>query len=248
MAERPFFTEKCPSASMLSFQFENLIHNALLSIMHTVPKISDDSVSSKDASPVRLLTDLPTEQDEFGPHQTLAVAIADLIETEDGGKAIALEGGWGSGKSSVVRMLRNRLKINGEDAIRVHVFDAWSHEGDPLRRAFLEELTSFCLDRFDVEAQERWNEEKEKRITGRTRISDQVTTPILKSKWPILFLAGGALYPVALVALSGLLRLDTSNYWILGAIIFLAIVALGPAAFLLWVFRICKLHFLKKSC
>ena len=64
-----------------------------------------------------LLDDVPASEDEFasdgspGPHQRVADAIVELISSPDekGGKIIGLEGGWGSGKSTVVRFIRNRL-------------------------------------------------------------------------------------------------------------------------------------------
>lgn len=90
---------------------------------------------------VRLLDDKPTNEDKTGDgHQRVADAMAKLIEGEDGGKAIALEGSWGSGKSSVVRMLEGACC---KDTL-VYTFDAWKHEGDPLRVAFLRGLVD-CL-------------------------------------------------------------------------------------------------------
>lgn len=114
---------------------------------------------------VNLLDDKPETDDQTGGgHQRVADAIARLIERERGGKAIALEGSWGSGKSSVVKMLEGAFVTFGEKAKRtnkkkepepedrtnhdeelptdylVYVFDAWKHEGDPLRVAFLRGL------------------------------------------------------------------------------------------------------------
>ena len=91
--------------------------------------------------PTRLLSDEPASEDTFGgPHERLATAIADLIRNEDGGKAIGLEGDWGAGKSTVVRLVTQRLEGDGAGDTRVAVFDVWAHQGDPLRRTFLEKL------------------------------------------------------------------------------------------------------------
>jgi KAP family P-loop domain len=91
---------------------------------------------------VRLLADEPADADEFeaGAHARVANAIADLVRSEVGGKSIGLEGSWGSGKSTVVRLFRRALEVPGTTAIQVFVFDAWAHQGDPLRRTFLETL------------------------------------------------------------------------------------------------------------
>ncbi len=91
----------------------------------------------------RLLSDDPVWDDAFasdgdpGPHKRVAKAIADLIRDDDEGKAIALNGGWGSGKSSVVKMLEKEVE---KDKIEIFEFDAWAHKGDNLRRAFLAQL------------------------------------------------------------------------------------------------------------
>lgn len=86
-----------------------------------------------------LLPDSPAQTDAFGSHERLASAIAELISSDTGGKSIALTGSWGSGKSTVITLLKSKL----EAYARVFVFDAWAHEGDPLRRAFLERLIDF---------------------------------------------------------------------------------------------------------
>ncbi|MFZ0542132.1 MAG: P-loop NTPase fold protein [Candidatus Sulfotelmatobacter sp.] len=86
-----------------------------------------------------LLSDVPTTRDLFGPHERVASAIADLITSEAVGKSVAVTGPWGSGKSSVLRMVRERLAKTAD----VFIFDAWAHEGDPLRRTFLERLVDF---------------------------------------------------------------------------------------------------------
>lgn len=95
--------------------------------------------------PTRLLSDLPASKDAFGAHARVADAIATLLMEEEGGKAIALTGTWGSGKSTVVQLLRSSLarSNSSNSSIGVFVYDAWVHQGDPLRRSFLETLTSF---------------------------------------------------------------------------------------------------------
>ncbi|MBL8517228.1 MAG: AAA family ATPase [Betaproteobacteria bacterium] len=86
------------------------------------------------ASPLR---DSPSNTDEFGIHQRIADAIASFIENEKGGLAISLEGAWGSGKTTTIGLLRKRLTEQGTSNARIISFDAWVHQGDPLRRAFL---------------------------------------------------------------------------------------------------------------
>ena len=93
----------------------------------------------------QFLTDDPVGVDEFGTHERVAESIANQIETGKRGQTIGLEGTWGSGKSSVIEMLEAQWeKEKKNNNIRVFKYDAWEHQGDPLRRAFLEELIT-CL-------------------------------------------------------------------------------------------------------
>lgn len=183
---------------------------------------------------VRLLADLPTSEDVFGPHALLAEAIAEIVNTEEGGKAIALEGGWGSGKSSVIEMLKLSFNSVSDSEVAIHVFDAWSHEGDPLRRVFLEDLTSFCSARFDSNTVNRWAEQSRTRLTGRSRETSQTSTPTLRSSWPLLSLAFLTTFPIGVALLNGLARQDLQNNSIYVALLITIVVSgLVPASLLI---------------
>ncbi len=82
----------------------------------------------------RLVADLPANKDEFGPHERVAQTLAELIQspTEEA-KTVALEGEWGSGKSTVVTLLRNKLADN--DKIKVSLFGARPRCGRPRGQA-----------------------------------------------------------------------------------------------------------------
>lgn len=88
---------------------------------------------------VVLLEDSPASIDKFGAHSRVSNAIAELIVSEaPGGKVIGLEGGWGTGKTTVTCLLKESLSDSPEHGFVV--FDTWAHEGDPLRRTFLEDM------------------------------------------------------------------------------------------------------------
>ena len=89
-----------------------------------------------------LISDDPENADAFGSHGRVADAIVDVVRKEVGGKSIGLEGGWGSGKSTIVRLVRDKLIGASDEGHEVFVFDTWAHQGDPLRRTFLENLIS----------------------------------------------------------------------------------------------------------
>lgn len=91
---------------------------------------------------IHILSDDPANDDAFsGGHKKVASALAQIINTAEPGRIIGLLGGWGSGKSSVVKFLQDELKGKKSSAglrNEVFVFDAWKHQQDPIRRAFLE--------------------------------------------------------------------------------------------------------------
>ena len=87
-----------------------------------------------------LLREEVASQDAFSEktHEHVADAIANIISQEKGGITLGLEGSWGSGKSTVINLLQSKLKN-----AKVFIFDAWAHEGDCLRRIFLESLLNY---------------------------------------------------------------------------------------------------------
>jgi hypothetical protein len=71
-------------------------------------------------------------------HEKIKCSLLELIKSEDNGITIGLSGQWGSGKSTIINLLKNDKE--NIDAFSFFYFDAWAHEGDPLRRIFLESL------------------------------------------------------------------------------------------------------------
>lgn len=127
-----------------------------------------------------LLHDSPASDDAFGGHRRIASAIRELVQTETGGRAIALTGPWGSGKSTVVRILSEGFEQEEVEQTRCVVFDAWAHKGDYLRRSFLQHLIDELVLHGWLD-QDEWTTEKEK-LSGKAqkRFSRQRTllTPI----------------------------------------------------------------------
>lgn len=142
----------------------------------------------------KLLSDTPSSQDQFGSHQRVAEAIADLILSEGGDKCIGLEGCWGSGKSTVIELLKKELP---SDTNKVLVIDAWAHEGDPLRRTVLERLINGLVDWIPDDQNDTW-ERKSNELACRIHESTKKSYPIL-ADWakriPFLF---AFLFPIGI--------------------------------------------------
>ena len=96
----------------------------------------------------KILSKAPCNEDLFegGAHKKLAKVIADEIRNDPDCTIIGIDGGWGSGKSNLVGMIKNVLidADHSDSSSKYHFFtyDAWGHQNDLPRRAILEELTS----------------------------------------------------------------------------------------------------------
>jgi len=125
----------------------------------------------------KLLDDKTTDEDKFS-HKKVADAIELLIRNTDEGKSIGLTGNWGSGKSSIISMINKNLKEKKENdnkEYKVFVFDAWAHEGDPLKRSFLEKIIDF-LSKEKWLIDDKWVEEK------KSELSRKIETNIVTNK------------------------------------------------------------------
>lgn len=91
--------------------------------------------------------DVPAGEDlyEGQPQERLADSIFKFIKSEDSSdaKIIGLEGGWGTGKSNVIKIIEKKIK----DSFDVFTFNVWGHQGDDLLYIFAEELNEYLFAR-----------------------------------------------------------------------------------------------------
>lgn len=97
-------------------------------------------------------------------HEKAANNLYTVIESSQPAVTIGLEGGWGSGKSTVVNLLKHKLSQDEKNTL-IYLFDAWAHDGDPLRRIFLEGL----IDEIDPEAEDETIQKVRNEISGRKK-------------------------------------------------------------------------------
>ncbi|WP_426687609.1 KAP family P-loop NTPase fold protein [Rhodanobacter ginsengiterrae] len=142
----------------------------------------DADTPSRHTSTRRYLRDEPALEDKFGAHKRIAKGMANAIRANPDLKVVGLIGPWGSGKSTVVGFLEQELRA--DEGIESHVFtyDAWVHQNDPPRRAFLQELIHFLISK-GLTLRSEW-QRKLDQLNG--QIEDTLVT-----KTP-LFTTGGA--------------------------------------------------------
>ncbi|MBM7412132.1 hypothetical protein JOE38_001955 [Clavibacter michiganensis] len=74
------------------------------------------------------------EGDEF-EHDAIAGRIVEVLGAGQTPLNVALYGPWGSGKSSIYRLMSERLKA--DDTVKLVRYDAWKYGGDSLKRNFI---------------------------------------------------------------------------------------------------------------
>lgn len=87
----------------------------------------------------KFIENVPCGQDLFKgkSQENIGRNIAETIVNDSKCNIIGIDGGWGSGKSNLVRQVQDRVV----DKFHFFIYDAWGHQEDLQRRAILEELT-----------------------------------------------------------------------------------------------------------
>jgi hypothetical protein len=101
----------------------------------------DESAHANDATGPSFVDSSPRGLDllEGQSQEQIADSVSQLIRTNrTESKLIGLDGAWGAGKTNLAKIIESRLT----DTHHVFFYDAWGHQEDLQRRAFLEELTA----------------------------------------------------------------------------------------------------------
>lgn len=103
----------------------------------------------------RFLDNKPCGKDLFEgkSHETIAQNIVNVIENNNS-KIIGIDGGWGSGKSNMVNLIKDKLDKN---KFHFFIYDAWGHQTDFQKRSILENLTGFLVDEAKILKKDKWN-------------------------------------------------------------------------------------------
>lgn len=134
---------------------------------------NDKNIDSEIEFPVYVNSSpLGLDQFEGQSQEQIATSIAKLISTNrTASKLVGIDGPWGSGKSNLVKIIERKLSKTHHSFL----YDAWGHQEDLQRRAFLEELTEDLYEKQLVDKAE-W-EEKLKDLLARKKETITKTIP-----------------------------------------------------------------------
>jgi energy-coupling factor transporter ATP-binding protein EcfA2 len=148
--------------------------------------------NQSDKGIIKILEDEPVSSSDFNSHRDIAKAIYNIVINEKVGHRIGLLGSWGSGKSTVIKLLSDKLEEhNAEEKggnVQIFTFDAWLHESDPIRRSFIEELMEFYHNKKLINKESKENKNIIDKITRRKEDQTVTTTPRIKPEGLIIAL------------------------------------------------------------
>jgi hypothetical protein len=196
----------------------------------------------KDAAPLThplFLSDEAANEDFFGSHNRVADSIVPVLDSGQA-KIIGLLGPWGSGKSTVLKLVEK--KLSGKDAndktTYFFYFDAWLHQNDPPRRSFLETFVQFLVSQ-KLTVFTDWQHDFD-RLNRRAEEHDITTTPTLTASGKIVILAL-LLFPIGLQLISKLWlgeKISVFGFEFevihLGILFLIAPILAGILAYIIW--------------
>jgi len=133
---------------------------------------------------IHFLSDQPIETNEisqtkFG-HEGIAETIKNIIISCPTRFTIGLFGKWGTGKTTIINRLKNKLQ---NEKIAVVEFDVWKHEGDALRRTFLKEIVKQLKEDEQISEDFKLTDTLDKTISR--EFQSEFSFDVSKLKYPI---------------------------------------------------------------
>lgn len=130
-----------------------------------------------------LLNDDPASTDEFGTHARIAQLIRHEVLDAEEGRSIALVGDWGSGKSTIIELIKRDF-VEKDRTVHLFIYDAWAHQGDQLRRSFLDDFIASMAGSIGAKAKDL-----SEKIWNRTEVTTTLKEPLLRRHAKILLLS-----------------------------------------------------------
>lgn len=119
----------------------------------------------------KFLNNIPIGKDLFeGQSQEKIANVVSENITNGGFQIIGIDGGWGTGKSNLVKIIEEKL-IQKKKNYKFFIYDVWGHQEDDQRKAILVELTEFITENKQIKDTKKWEDKlvkllaKEREIT-----------------------------------------------------------------------------------
>jgi len=125
------------------------------------------------------------EKDDLLGTQAYANTLSQIIKEAQPPFTIGLFGGWGSGKSSIIKTIEEDFNTDKKSKIEVFVYDSWKYSKDPFRRTFISEFKNH----FGIKGTDELDsfyEDKHEEIKGKTGLSDHLWVYILLLLVPLI--------------------------------------------------------------
>lgn len=121
----------------------------------------------------KFLENVPKGEDLFEGKSQEKIAEVIMGILENGSfQIIGIDGGWGTGKSNLVKIIQNKLKN-----FKFFIYDVWGHQEDDQRKAILVELTEFISSN-NVVSKKKWAD-KLKRLLSKEKEVTTINRPYL---------------------------------------------------------------------
>ncbi|KAA6338306.1 hypothetical protein EZS27_013672 [termite gut metagenome] len=132
----------------------------------------------------KFLSNTPIGKDLFEgkSQEKIACVVSDILK-DDKFQVIGIDGGWGTGKSNLVKIIESKLdsqkekKERRENLYNFFIYDVWGYQEDDQRKAILIELTNFIIDK-ELAKNQKWKD-KLKRLLAKEREITTINTPYL---------------------------------------------------------------------
>ena len=131
----------------------------------------------------RYIDDAPIGQDWFSnkSQDKLAAKIEENIGYGES-SVIGIEGGWGSGKSNVIKILERKLNKDFPQKYLFFTYDVWAHQIDDYRKTLLIELSQFLNEHYKKNRNKKtkidWESEASK-LLSHTKTTKSTSMPSL---------------------------------------------------------------------
>lgn len=119
--------------------------------------------------PYNFIENSPIGKDLFeGKSQEKIADVLSEILTKENFQIIGIDGGWGTGKSNLVQITKEKLT---KSKYHFFIYDVWGHQEDDQRKSILVELTEFISEENIIKNRTKWNAKLKKLLSKEKEVT-----------------------------------------------------------------------------